>query len=198
MDAALTELGLLVAKRGDEVLAAARDLIDFARHRGRLFKGQLKLGVIPTLGPYLLPKLLPLLHLRYPDLVIKLRETQTKALIEELVVGDLDAVMVSMPAPEADIEVIRLFDDPFLLAVSADDPHSERARVASDEVDQRPDSARRGPLSARPGARFLLNRAARHAAEPRRDQSRDHHANGRQRPWRHAPARDCGRCRNAG
>ena len=134
--AALTELGLLVAKRGDEVLAAVRDLVDFARHRGRLFKGQLKLGVIPTLGPYLLPKLLPLLHLRYPDLVIKLRETQTKALIEELVAGDLDAVMVSMPAPEADIEVIRLFDDPFLLAVSADDPHSERARVTSDEVDQ--------------------------------------------------------------
>jgi DNA-binding transcriptional LysR family regulator len=135
-DAALTELGVLVAKRGDEVLAAARDLVDFARHRGRLFKGQLKLGVIPTLGPYLLPKLLPLLHLRHPDLVIKLRETQTKALIEELVAGDLDAVMVSMPAPEVDIEVIQLFDDPFLLAVPADDPHSETARVTSDEVDQ--------------------------------------------------------------
>jgi LysR family transcriptional regulator, hydrogen peroxide-inducible genes activator len=55
-------------------------LVDFARHRGRLFKGQLKLDVIPTLGPYLLTKLLPLLHLRHPDLV-KLRETQTKALI---------------------------------------------------------------------------------------------------------------------
>jgi LysR family hydrogen peroxide-inducible transcriptional activator len=134
--AALTEIGVLVAKRGDEVLAAARDLVDFARHRGQLFKGQLKLGIIPTLRPYLLPKLLPLLHLRHPDLVVRLRETQTKALIEELVAGDLDVVMVSMPAPEADIEVIRLFDDPFLLAVPADDPHSETARVASDEVDQ--------------------------------------------------------------
>src|SRR5271166_4165940 len=109
-DAALTELGLLVAKRGDEVLAAVRDLVDFARHRGRLFKGQLKLGVIPTLGPYLLPKLLPLLHLRHPDLVVKLRETQTKALVEGLVAGELDAVVLSMPAPEVDIEVIRLFD----------------------------------------------------------------------------------------
>ena len=55
MDAALTELGLLVAKRGDEVLAAARDLIDFARHRGRLFKGQLKLGSFRRSGPICCP-----------------------------------------------------------------------------------------------------------------------------------------------
>ena len=135
-DAALTEIGVLVAKRGDEVLAAARDLVDFARHRGRLFKGQLKLGVIPTLAPYLLPKLLPLLQLRHPDLMVQLRETQTKILIEELVAGDLHAVMLAMPAPEADIEVIQLFHDPFVLAVSANDPRPETARVTDRGVDQ--------------------------------------------------------------
>ena len=135
-EAALTEIGAEVARRGDEVLAGARDLIDFARHRGRLFQGELKLGVIPTLAPYLLPKLLPLLQARYPDVVVKLRETQTKALIEELVAGDLDGVMLALPAPEADIEVIRLFDDPFLLAVPADDPRPETARVSAREVDQ--------------------------------------------------------------
>jgi LysR family hydrogen peroxide-inducible transcriptional activator len=122
-DAALTEIGVLVAKRGDEVLAAARDLVDFARHQGRLFEGELKLGVIPTLAPYLLPKLLPLLQAGHPDLVVKLRETQTKALVEELVAGDLDAVMLALPAPEADVEVVRLIEDPCLLAVPADDPH---------------------------------------------------------------------------
>ena len=58
-------IGVSVAKCGDEVLAAARDLVDFARHRGRLLKGQLKLGVIPTIGRYVLPKLLPLLHIRH-------------------------------------------------------------------------------------------------------------------------------------
>src|SRR5208337_4142776 len=93
-DAALTEIGVLVAKRGDEVLAAARDLVDLGRHRGRLLKGQLKLGVIPTIGPYVLPELLPLLHIRHPDLIVKVRETQTKALIEELVAGDLHAVVL--------------------------------------------------------------------------------------------------------
>jgi len=135
-DAALTEIGVLVAKRGDEVLAAARDLVDFARHRGRLLKGQLKLGVIPTIGPYVLPKLLPLLHIRHPDLIVKMRETQTKALIEELVAGDLHAVVLSMSATEGDIEVVRLFDDPFLLAVPADDPLPETRRVTAGEVDQ--------------------------------------------------------------
>jgi LysR family transcriptional regulator, hydrogen peroxide-inducible genes activator len=117
------------------VLAAARDLVDFARHQGRLFEGELKLGVISTLAPYLLPKLLPLLQARHPDLVVKLRETQTKALVEELVAGDLDAVTLALPAAEADIEVIRLFDDPILLAVPADDARRETARVRTDEVD---------------------------------------------------------------
>jgi LysR family hydrogen peroxide-inducible transcriptional activator len=135
-DAGPTEIGALVAKRGDEVLAAARDLVDFARHRGRLYKGELKLGVIPTLGPYVLPKLLPFLHIRHPDLIVKLRETQTKALIEELVAGDLHAVLLSMPTPEADIEVVRLFDDPFLLAVPANDPLPEAARVSARDVDK--------------------------------------------------------------
>ena len=186
-DAALTEIGVLVAKRGDEVLAAARDLVDFARHQGRLFEGELKLGVIPTLAPYLLPKLLPLLQARHPDLVVKLRETQTKALVEELVAGDLDAVMLSMPAPEADIEVIRLFDDPFLLAVPADDARPEIARVSDGRSRPQPlDSAGTRPLPARPGARFLRAREVRHAAEPRRRQPGDHHANGRQRLRRHA------------
>ena len=134
-DAALTEIGVLVAKRGDEVLAAARDLVDFARHQGRLFEGELKLGVIPTLAPYLLPKLLPLLQASHPDLVVKLRESQTKSLVEELVAGDLDAVMLALPAPEADVEVIRLIEDPFLLAVPAGDPHPETARVSAQDVD---------------------------------------------------------------
>jgi LysR family hydrogen peroxide-inducible transcriptional activator len=69
-------------------------------------------------------------------LMVQLRETQTKILIEELVAGDLHAVMLAMPAPEADIEVIQLFDDPFVLAVSANDPRPETARVTDRDVDQ--------------------------------------------------------------
>ena len=60
-DAALTEVGLEVALRGERILAATRDLEDYARHRGRLLTGRLVLGIIPTLAPYVLPKILPVL-----------------------------------------------------------------------------------------------------------------------------------------
>jgi LysR family hydrogen peroxide-inducible transcriptional activator len=133
----LTQLGAEVAQRGDRVLAGARDLVDFARHRGRLLTGRLQLGVIPTLAPYVLPKILPVLQRRYPDLRIELRETQTKLLLDELTRGGLDAIMLALPVHEAEIETIRLFDDPFLLGVPADDPRPEAIRVTAAEIDQR-------------------------------------------------------------
>jgi LysR family transcriptional regulator, hydrogen peroxide-inducible genes activator len=54
-DVALTEIGVEVARRGERILAASRDLVDFARHRRRILSGRLKLGIIPSLAPYLLP-----------------------------------------------------------------------------------------------------------------------------------------------
>jgi LysR family transcriptional regulator, hydrogen peroxide-inducible genes activator len=135
-EAALTEIGGEVARRAERVLAAARDLVDFARHRSRLLSGRLRLGIIPTLAPYVLPKVLPDLQASYPDLTIELRETQTKVLLEELAGGDLDAVMLALPLPDAEIESIRLFDDAFLLAVPASDPLPRNARVDPREIDQ--------------------------------------------------------------
>ena len=132
---ALTEIGFEVARRAERILAAARDLVDYARHRDVL-TGQLRLGIIPTLAPYLLPRLLPLLQGRYPLLRIEVRETQTKVLLEELAGGDLDTVMLALPADGADVETLPLFDDPFLLAVPAVDPRPPNRRVAASDVEQ--------------------------------------------------------------
>jgi LysR family hydrogen peroxide-inducible transcriptional activator len=76
------------------------------------------------------------LQVRHPDLTVELRETQTKIMVEELASGNLDAVMLALPVVAAEIETIRLFDDPFLLAVPAKDPLAENARVSARQIDQ--------------------------------------------------------------
>jgi LysR family hydrogen peroxide-inducible transcriptional activator len=132
---ALTETGREVAQRAEHILAATRDLVDFARHRGVL-TGKLRLGIIPTLAPYVLPPVLPRLQVAYPTLRLEVRETQTKTLLDELIGGELDAVVLAMPADGADIESFPLFDDRFLLALPAADPLPAHRRVAIEDVDQ--------------------------------------------------------------
>ena len=133
---ALTDIGLEVAERAEHILAATRDLVDFARHRD-LLSGRLRLGIIPTLAPYVLPRVLPRLQSKYPKLRLEVRETQTKVLLNELVRGELDCVMLALPADGADVETLKLFDDPFLLAVPSADEQIPRGNVSVDDVDQR-------------------------------------------------------------
>jgi LysR family hydrogen peroxide-inducible transcriptional activator len=135
-DVILTDVGREIARRGEDVLAASRDLVDFARHRSGVLTGRLTLGVIPSLAPYLLPRILPILQSRFPELRLELRETQTRPLIEDIKSGVLDAAMLALPTGEPDIEAIKLFEDLFLLAVPADDPREETARVAAEDIDQ--------------------------------------------------------------
>lgn len=132
----LTAIGREIAERGEAVLSASRDLMDFARYRGAPLSGRLVLGVIPSLAPYLLPSLLPLLQLRFPKLDLVLRETQTRTLIDEVRNGGIDAAMLALPVADPDIEVMTLFDDRFHLAAPADDASFSGAPVAADDIDQ--------------------------------------------------------------
>jgi LysR family hydrogen peroxide-inducible transcriptional activator len=132
----LTDTGIEVAERAEHILAATRDLVDFARHRD-LLSGHLRLGIIPTLAPYVLPRMLPRLQAHYPRLRLEVRETQTKLLLDELNRGELDCVMLALPADDADVETLTLFEDPFLLALPVADPMPERERVGVKDVDQR-------------------------------------------------------------
>jgi len=131
----LTDIGAEVARRAERVLGLTRDIADFARHRSRLLTGRLQLGVIPSIAPYVLPKLLPAVARAYPELRIELRETQTHVLLDELARGAVDAVMLALPAETAEIEAVPLFDDPFLLAVPATDPRPAGARVSTQDID---------------------------------------------------------------
>jgi LysR family transcriptional regulator, hydrogen peroxide-inducible genes activator len=135
-DVLLTDVGREIARRGEDVLIASRDLVDFARHRSGVLTGRLALGVIPSLAPYLLPRMLPLLQSRFPELRLELRETQTRQLVEDIKSGALDAALLALPVGEPDIDTMPLFEDLFLLAVPAADPRSETSRVAAEDIDQ--------------------------------------------------------------
>ena len=133
----LTEAGAEVARRAGSILSATHDLADCVRHSGHLLCGTLRLGVIPTLAPYVLPLLLPELHRSRPDLRLDLLETQTKSLLSELAQGTLDVLLLALPLEETEFETIVLFSDRFLLAVPADDPLPECARVRKRDVNAR-------------------------------------------------------------
>ncbi len=132
----LTEIGREISRRGEDVLASVRDLVDFAQHRAKPLTGRLTLGIIPSLAPYLLPRVLPALQSQYPDLQLELRETQTRLLVDEIKGGALDAAMLALPLGEPDIDTMELFDDLFLLAVPASDPRLCERRVAARDIDQ--------------------------------------------------------------
>lgn len=117
---ALTETGREIAERARRILLEASDLVDHARHRPNLLSGGLDLGVIPSIAPYLLPAALPMLHRRHPALGLRLRESQTNTLLDELVDGQLDVALMSLPIDRSGIETLPLFDDPFLLVMPSD------------------------------------------------------------------------------
>lgn len=134
-EVAFTEAGREVVERADLILAAARDLVDVARHRGRPLSGALRFGVIPTIAPYVLPRMLPALQRRYPDLTLDVRETQTHVLLDELSRGQLDVVMLALPVDNPDLQAKPLFEDRFLLALPATRAPHDDTPVSPSDVD---------------------------------------------------------------
>jgi LysR family transcriptional regulator, hydrogen peroxide-inducible genes activator len=133
-DVQLTPVGREVAERAARILADVRDLSEFARLRAAPLSGDLRLGVIPTIAPYLLPPLLPRLRDRYPTLELHIRETQTQALIDELVSGSLDLLLLALPAEHGEIETLPLFEDRFVLALPPDREMKGFVRASLDLV----------------------------------------------------------------
>lgn len=130
----LTAQGEEVAHRGLKILGDLRDLTDFTRHGTAVLSGPLKLGAIPSVAPYLLPHALPLVQQRYPALELQLRETRTEQLVDELLQGHLDLVLMALPASEPGLESRRLFRDRFLLAARAGSPEAEGRLANADDI----------------------------------------------------------------
>ncbi len=128
----LTEGGKEIAQRAARVLADVRDIVDVARRQGNVLSGPLGLGVIPSVAPYILPQLLPMIRDTFPDLDLHIRETQTQTLVNELADGQLDLLLLALPVEHPDIETVRLFDDRFLLAMATSHRMSNRIKATPD------------------------------------------------------------------
>ena len=131
----LTPKGEEIAIRAQRLLNDVRNLVDYAQHAGGILSGTLRLGVIPSVAPYLLPPLLPLLKAKYPDLELHVRETQTQPLTEELVEGKLDVLLLALPIKNPDIETLSIFEDRFLLALPKTRKLSGRVRATKEMVE---------------------------------------------------------------
>ena len=116
----LTADGRAIAERAAKILASAQDLADHARHANKPLTGVLHFGMIPTVAPYLLPPLLPMLKRSFPDLELHVRETQTAILLAELADAKLDVALVALPVADPDLECSALIKDRFMLAVPRD------------------------------------------------------------------------------
>ena len=117
----LTPEGAQILVRCRAILAQVDEIRHFAKESSGL-SGSLRLGIIPTAGPYLLPDLLPALARSHPQVKLQVRETRTAQLLEELQNGNLDVIIAAMPLDTAEIASQALFEDRFLLATPADRP----------------------------------------------------------------------------
>jgi LysR family hydrogen peroxide-inducible transcriptional activator len=127
----LTKIGEETASRVRDILRSVDELGDFVRAARDRFAGRLRLGMIPTVAPYLLPAVMGDLARMHPELDVRLREALTSKLIEELAEGRLDAAIVALPVSEPALTEVPLFAEYFLLIRPAED---EGAPVPSGEA----------------------------------------------------------------
>lgn len=125
----MTPIGLEVANRARAILAAAQDLVEIAAGAAESMTGLLRLGVIPTIAPFLLPQSLPLLRERYPELRLALREDLTANLLLRLEDGQLDFALIALPYDTASLLVETLFDDELWIVGRKGDPEVKAKTV---------------------------------------------------------------------
>ncbi len=111
-----TPLGARVAAKAQRILRETEDLADMVRAAGKPLAGELRMGVIPTIAPFLLPALLPRLRRQWPDLKLYLREEPSQAACDSLHRGQLDCVLLALPFACGDVDSAALLEDRLLVA----------------------------------------------------------------------------------
>ncbi|TQV78697.1 hydrogen peroxide-inducible genes activator [Exilibacterium tricleocarpae] len=125
----MTPLGEDICSQAQRILLAVDDLMASCEVRSAPLSGSLRLGVIPTIAPYILPKLLNRLRRSYPRLRVFIREEMSRPLTDALQNGELDVLLLALPFPANGVEVMPLFDDPFVLAAPRGHPLTAASSV---------------------------------------------------------------------
>ena len=130
-----TPLGNRIADKAQRILREADELSDMARAAGKPLSGELRMGVIPTIAPFLLPSLLPKLRKQWPDLKLYLREEPSQAACDSLHRGQLDCVLLALPYACGEVESSELFEDRLFVAFppGVAEPPAQVTAAAIDE-----------------------------------------------------------------
>jgi LysR family hydrogen peroxide-inducible transcriptional activator len=123
---ALTPFGEETVERARALVAGAGDLVTRARSLSAPLTGPLRVGIIPTIAPYLLPRILPALQKKFPALELQWREDLSHRLVEMLRLGQLDLILMAFPFDTPGMEQMTLFDEPFVLACPKNHWHGPR------------------------------------------------------------------------
>ncbi|MGE8355551.1 MAG: LysR substrate-binding domain-containing protein, partial [Microvirgula sp.] len=133
-DISVTDIGRQVVEQAQVVLEQAAVVKRIAGERQNELVGPLKLGIIFTIGPYLLPKLIPALRHVAPDMPLYLEENYTSRLADMLKSGEIDAAIVAEPFDEPNIVTLPLYDEPFVIATPKDHPWADRDAIQPHEL----------------------------------------------------------------
>jgi LysR family transcriptional regulator, hydrogen peroxide-inducible genes activator len=132
----LTPVGEAVVQRARQVLRDVDQLVQVADEARDPMGGNFRLGIIPTVAPYLLPKILPSIRKAFPSLRIQLTEAQTAVVLAMLKAGDLDAIVAALPLDEDNIVERQLYFEPFYFAVSRSHAKAECDIVSLGDLDR--------------------------------------------------------------
>ncbi len=133
--ATLTESGAQVVAHARRILQDSDEIIGLARHKRDPLSGQLRVALIPTIGPYLLPRVTPKIRRALPKLELLLYEYQTRPLLEKLRQGEIDLGILALPVDTEGLKSRKLFDEPFMLAMPAHHPLAARSTVKPADLD---------------------------------------------------------------
>ena len=127
-----TPIGARIVEQAQRVIEEAERIRELARQGGDQLAGPLRLGLIHTVGPYLLPELIPILHRKAPQMPLEVEENLTAHLDVLLRNGRIDAALIALPYEAPNVELMPLYDEPFTVAVPTSHAWAKRAAIRAD------------------------------------------------------------------